>query len=96
MIAAAQLAVAVLGGEADVEVAGAVVDDEILDVEAAAGEALLDLGEVGAMALVAGAQHHHVHLLGNRLVLGVVEVLQHQPQVVAAAVLAVLLGVEGR
>ena len=42
--------------------------------------------EVAGVGVVAGAEHHDVHVLGQRLVLGVVEVAQDHLQVVAAAV----------
>ena len=49
---------------ADLEVARAVHHLEVLDLEAAAGEAPGDLLEVPLVVVVAGAEDHHVHLLG--------------------------------
>lgn len=65
VVTAAELLLVLARLEADGEVAGAIVDDEVLHVEAAALVALPNPLEVGLVGIVAGAEHDDVHLGGD-------------------------------
>src|ERR1044071_5903221 len=84
------------GLEADVEPARAIHHYVLLDFEAAAGVAVADLFEVARVHGVTGAQDDDLHLIGKWAVLHVVDVTQHDAQMIRAARLAITLLIQCR
>src|SRR6266540_575000 len=80
----------------DVEPAGAILHPRQLDLETAAGKTLADGRVIGVVRVVQLAQHDDAHLLGDGLVANVIEIAEHEVEVVLAAVVLVALAVERR